>query len=122
MRDPVSEGVNLGAPPTERTRGPRPAAAAGLGTSPLVTHICIDAGVSHLRLIGVGEHGERLVDTTLPSDERLRGELLAWVEGRVAAGVTVVMATHYRAEWPRNASHELHLSHGAVARAGKLRA
>jgi molybdate transport system ATP-binding protein len=51
----------------------------------------------------------------------LRAELLAWVEGRVAAGVTVVMATHYRAEWPRNASHELQLSRGGLVRAGKLR-
>ena len=52
----------------------------------------------------------------------LRAELLAWVEERIAAGVTVVMATHYRAEWPRNATHELQLSRGAVIRAGKLRA
>jgi hypothetical protein len=34
--------------------------------------------------------------------------------------VTVVMATHYRSEWPRNATHELHLSRGRVAHAGKL--
>jgi molybdate transport system ATP-binding protein len=52
----------------------------------------------------------------------LRAELLAWLEARIAAGVTVVMATHYRAEWPRNASHELQLARGTVARAGKLRA
>jgi molybdate transport system ATP-binding protein len=52
----------------------------------------------------------------------LRAELLAWVEARIAAGVTVVMATHYRAEWPRNATHELLLARGSVKRAGKLRA
>ncbi len=52
----------------------------------------------------------------------LRAELLAWLEGRIAAGVTVFMATHYRAEWPRNATHELQLSRGAVVRAVKLRA
>ncbi len=51
----------------------------------------------------------------------LRAELLAWLEARIAAGVTVVMATHYRAEWPRNATHELQLSRGAVKWAGKLR-
>jgi molybdate transport system ATP-binding protein len=50
----------------------------------------------------------------------LRAALLAWLEGRIAAGVTVVMATHYRSEWPRNATHELHLSRGRVAHAGKL--
>jgi molybdate transport system ATP-binding protein len=52
----------------------------------------------------------------------LRTELLAWLEGQIDAGVTVVMATHYRSEWPRNASHELMLSRGRVAYAGKLRA
>jgi molybdate transport system ATP-binding protein len=51
----------------------------------------------------------------------LRAELLAWVEARIEAGVTVVMATHYRNEWPRNASHELMLSRGKVSYAGKLR-
>lgn len=50
----------------------------------------------------------------------LRAELLAWLEQQVDAGTTVVMATHYRAEWPRNASHELMLSRGRVCRAGKL--
>jgi ABC-type molybdenum transport system ATPase subunit/photorepair protein PhrA len=51
----------------------------------------------------------------------LRAALLGWLEARIAAGVTVVMATHYRSEWPRNASHELHLSRGRVLHAGKLR-
>jgi molybdate transport system ATP-binding protein len=51
----------------------------------------------------------------------LREELLAWLEGRIRAGVTVVMATHYRREWPRNATHELMLSRGRVTYAGKLR-
>ena len=51
----------------------------------------------------------------------LRTTLLAWLEERIEAGVTVVMATHYRSEWPRNATHELHLSRGRVAHAGKLR-
>ncbi len=51
----------------------------------------------------------------------LRTELLAWLEAQIDAGVTVVMATHYRSEWPRNASHELMLSRGRVTYAGKLR-
>jgi molybdate transport system ATP-binding protein len=51
----------------------------------------------------------------------LRAELLAWIERQIDAGVTVVMATHYRSEWPRNASHELMLSRGRVSYAGKLR-
>lgn len=51
----------------------------------------------------------------------LRAELLAWLEARIDAGTTVVMATHYRGEWPRNASHELHLARGRVVYAGKLK-
>jgi molybdate transport system ATP-binding protein len=51
----------------------------------------------------------------------LRNELLAWLEGRIEAGTTVVMATHYRREWPRNATHELMLSRGRIMYAGKLR-
>ncbi len=50
----------------------------------------------------------------------LRTELLAWLERQVENGVTVVMATHYRSEWPRNASHELKLARGAVVSARKL--
>jgi molybdate transport system ATP-binding protein len=51
----------------------------------------------------------------------LRAELLGWVESQIDAGVTVVMATHYRSEWPRNASHELMLSRGRVTYAGRIR-
>jgi molybdate transport system ATP-binding protein len=51
----------------------------------------------------------------------LRAELLGWVESQIDAGVTVLMATHYRSEWPRNASHELMLSRGRVTYAGKIR-
>jgi molybdate transport system ATP-binding protein len=54
-------------------------------------------------------------------DPSTRRDLLGWLEGRIAAGVTVVMATHYRREWPRNATHELMLSRGRVSYAGKLR-
>jgi molybdate transport system ATP-binding protein len=52
----------------------------------------------------------------------LRQSLLQWVEQRIQAGVTVVMATHYRREWPLNATHELMLSRGRVVYAGKVRA
>jgi molybdate transport system ATP-binding protein len=54
-------------------------------------------------------------------DPSTRQDLLGWLEGRIAAGTTVVMATHYRREWPRNATHELMLSRGRVSYAGKLR-
>jgi molybdate transport system ATP-binding protein len=50
----------------------------------------------------------------------LRAMLLAWVEARIRAGVTVVMATHYRSEWPRPASHELVLKRGKIVRASTI--
>jgi molybdate transport system ATP-binding protein len=50
----------------------------------------------------------------------LRTQLLAWVEERIQAGVTVVMATHYRGEWPRHASHELLLRRGRIVHAGTI--
>jgi len=50
----------------------------------------------------------------------LRAQLSAWVDARIEAGVTVVMATHYRGEWPRHASHELVLKRGRVVHAGTI--
>jgi ABC-type molybdenum transport system ATPase subunit/photorepair protein PhrA len=50
----------------------------------------------------------------------LRAQLSAWVDARIEAGVTVVMATHYRGEWPRHASHELVLKRGRVTHAGTI--
>ncbi|MDQ2640148.1 MAG: ATP-binding cassette domain-containing protein [Pseudomonadota bacterium] len=51
----------------------------------------------------------------------VRADLMHWLETQIAAGITVVMATHYRREWPRNATHELMLSRGRITYAGKLR-
>ena len=79
MRDPVTGGAAaVSASVLERTRRPRPAGADGSSLSVHVDRLCIDAGVGHLRLIGVDEAGEPILDMTLPSNEGLRGELLAW--------------------------------------------
>ena len=51
----------------------------------------------------------------------LRRMLLDWLEAQVDAGVTVVMASHYRSEWPINATRELMLSRGRVTYAGTIR-
>jgi len=51
----------------------------------------------------------------------LRASLIAWLEAQVDAGVTVLMASHYRSEWPRNATHEMLLSRGRVSHAGTIR-
>ena len=51
----------------------------------------------------------------------LRKSLLQWVEAEVDAGVTVLMASHYRSEWPRNATHEMLLSRGRTTYMGTMR-
>ena len=51
----------------------------------------------------------------------LRASLVQWVEGQIDAGVTVLMASHYRSEWPRNATHEMLLSRGRISHAGTIR-
>jgi molybdate transport system ATP-binding protein len=54
-------------------------------------------------------------------DASLRAELFSALESWISKGVAVVLATHYRSEWPHNASHELMLSRGRVTYAGTLR-
>lgn len=52
---------------------------------------------------------------------QLRGELLELLEQWIGRGLTVVLATHYRSEWPRQASHELQLSRGRIVYSGRIR-
>ena len=51
----------------------------------------------------------------------VRMDLLTRLEAWIARGVTVVMATHYHSEWPRQATHELLLTRGRVRHAGTIR-
>ncbi len=78
MKEEVAEGAGPGARPSSQEDDRRRGQPAEPGPPALVTSVCIDAGVSHLRLIGVDEAGRPVVDRTLPSDERLRDELLSW--------------------------------------------
>jgi ABC-type molybdenum transport system ATPase subunit/photorepair protein PhrA len=55
-------------------------------------------------------------------EARTRTALRSLVDGYVDAGVTVVIATHHRDEWPRGATHELELAAGRVRYCGPLRA
>jgi molybdate transport system ATP-binding protein len=54
-------------------------------------------------------------------DAGQRELLLRALEMQVKSGKTVVLATHYRSEWPRGATHEMHLSGGKVIYAGTIR-
>lgn len=54
-------------------------------------------------------------------DAATRQLLQRRVENRVAAGRTLIMATHHRDEWPAGATHELHLLRGAAHYCGVVR-
>jgi molybdate transport system ATP-binding protein len=54
-------------------------------------------------------------------DARTRASMRSLVQRAWDAGVTVVMATHHRDEWPRGATHELELSGSRVVYCGPVR-
>ena len=54
-------------------------------------------------------------------DATVRASLRHALELLCRDGLTVVLATHYRAEWPAAATHELELAKGRVRYAGSLR-
>jgi molybdate transport system ATP-binding protein len=51
----------------------------------------------------------------------VRTDLLQRLESWIRRGVTVILATHYHSEWPKQASHELLLTRGRVRHAGTIR-
>jgi molybdate transport system ATP-binding protein len=54
-------------------------------------------------------------------EARTRAALRSRVDACVDSGVTVVIATHHRDEWPHGASHELELAAGRVRYCGPRR-
>lgn len=54
-------------------------------------------------------------------DAPTRRELMSLVEGMIASGTAVVMATHHRREWPAFTTHEIELSAGRVRYCGPVR-
>jgi molybdate transport system ATP-binding protein len=55
-------------------------------------------------------------------DARTRARLRSLVQQAFESGVTVVISTHHRDEWPRGATHELELAQSRVVYCGPLRA
>jgi molybdate transport system ATP-binding protein len=47
-------------------------------------------------------------------DPGTRADLLSLIDARIAAGTTVVIATHHRDEWPAATTHELALRRGRI--------
>ena len=54
-------------------------------------------------------------------DARTRSALRALVDGRTLRGMSIVMVTHHRDDWPARTSHEMELRSGAVCYAGVVR-
>jgi ABC-type molybdenum transport system ATPase subunit/photorepair protein PhrA len=54
-------------------------------------------------------------------DTPTRQALQARIELLLQAGLTLVIATHHRAEWPLGATHELELAGGRVRYSGPVR-
>jgi molybdate transport system ATP-binding protein len=54
-------------------------------------------------------------------DARTRTVLRSLVQQALDSGVTVIIATHHRDEWPRGATHELELASSRVVYCGALR-
>jgi molybdate transport system ATP-binding protein len=54
-------------------------------------------------------------------DARTRTGLRSLVQRAFDCGVTVVIVTHHRDEWPRGATHELELARSRVIYCGPLR-
>ncbi|MFI4868304.1 MAG: ATP-binding cassette domain-containing protein [Steroidobacterales bacterium] len=54
-------------------------------------------------------------------DARTRTSLRSLVQQVLDSGVTVVIATHHRDEWPRGATHELELARSRVVYSGPVR-
>jgi molybdate transport system ATP-binding protein len=120
-----SYGLNFQATPAEKRRAR--AALAALGLEEFAPRPLAELSYGQVRRV-LFARAQVLSPRLLLLDEAftglnapLRAGLIAWVEERIDSGVTVVMATHYRREWPRNATHELMLSRGRVAYAGKVR-
>ncbi len=70
----------------------------------------------------VGEPDILLLDEPYAGlDGSVRTQLRALVESTARSGVSVVMATHHRDEWPAGATHELQLERGRVLYGGEVR-
>ncbi len=119
-----SIGLNFGATPAERRRARSALGALGMEEFADRELAALSYGqvrrVLFARALVLRPRLLLLDEPFTGLNAPLRAELLAWLEQQVEDGVTVVMATHYRAEWPRNASHELKLARGVVVAARKL--
>jgi molybdate transport system ATP-binding protein len=121
----ASVGLDAGMNPAQRARVRR--ALRRVGAAALATRCIRELSYGQLRRVLfaralVHEPAMLLLDEPHAGvDVRTRTRMRGLVQQARDAGVTVVMATHHRDEWPRGATHELELAKSRVVYCGPVR-
>ena len=119
--------VGLDALPTDAQRLRANRALRRVGAVALATHTVRELSYGQLRRVLfaralVREPDMLLLDEPYAGvDARTRSRLRSLVRQVLESGVTVVISTHHRDEWPRGATHELELARLRVVYCGPLR-
>lgn len=119
--------MGLDAPPSRADRGAAERALAAFGVAALAGRTLPELSYGQLRRVffaraWVNHPPLLLLDEPFAGiDARTRAALLERLDVLVAGGLTVVMATHHREEWPRGVTHELELRAGRARYCGVVR-
>jgi molybdate transport system ATP-binding protein len=123
----LHSSIGLNFPITVAEKRRALAALTGLGLDKIATRSIAEISYGQMRRVLFARalvHKPRLLlldEAFSGLDAATRGELLQNLDMQIAQGMTVVMATHYRAEWPMRTTHHLHLVAGRVHCTGALR-
>lgn len=121
----ASIGLNEPATPAERAAAE--AAMRAFGVLRLAAQSLAELSYGQTRRVlfaraAMGRPDLLLLDEPFAGlDPPTRADLMRRLERRAASGVTIVIATHHREEWPRFATHELELRRGTVLYGGVRR-
>jgi len=119
--------IGLNAPPTGAQRIAARRALRRVGASALAARTVRELSYGQLRRVLFARalvHRPAMLLLDEPHagvDARTSTRLRSLVEQAFQSGVTVVMSTHHRDEWPPVATHELELAPGRVVYCGALR-
>ena len=119
--------IGLAQPPSAADRAAARRALADFGLSAFAARPLAELSYGQLRRVlfaraWVGRPRLLLLDEPYAGlDARTRHALMGHLEHLIAAGTTVVIATHNREEWPAAATHELALSTGSPVWCGPIR-
>jgi molybdate transport system ATP-binding protein len=119
--------IGLNGPPTAAQRIRARGALRRVGSITLATRAIRELSYGQLRRVLfaralVHEPAMLLLDEPYAGvDVRTRAGLRSLVQQALDSGVTVVITTHHRDEWPRGATHELELASSRVVYCGAAR-